>query len=356
MIDLSRALLYVSQPYALAVLRPIERALRATGREAAWFFDGPGAEYLRPDERRLPSVAAVRAFDGRAVFVPGNRVPDFFPGAKVEVFHGIGPKYGLEPGDDRKHFHVRGCFDLYCTHGPTTTPRFQKLAERHGHFSVVETGWPKVDPLFWPETDRENPWRRGWASERPIILYGSTFTAELTSAPHLLRSIGELSAQGRYNWIVTLHPKMPEAIVRGFRALEGTHLRFAPGDDVVPLLLAAEAMVSDTSSIVYEFLLLHKAVVTLRNSRPGPHLIDIDNPAVLVAAIDRALARPEPLMREIVAFTDQIHPWRDGRSSERVLDATRRLLADGRGALRRKPLNLWRKLRMRHRLGYWRPG
>ena len=38
-------LLYGSERYALAILRPIQAAIRARGDEAAWFFDGPGAEY-----------------------------------------------------------------------------------------------------------------------------------------------------------------------------------------------------------------------------------------------------------------------------------------------------------------------
>ena len=37
-------LLYGSERYALAILRPIQAAIRARGDEAARFFDGPGAE------------------------------------------------------------------------------------------------------------------------------------------------------------------------------------------------------------------------------------------------------------------------------------------------------------------------
>lgn len=346
----ARYLLYVSELYALAVLRPLEAAIRREGGTAAWFFDGPGREYLREGERRLSTVGEVRAFDPQAIFVPGNWVPDFFPGAKVEVFHGF--SVGKRSAE-RGHFRIRGLFDLYCTQGSTTTPQFRALAARYGHFHVEETGWPKVDPLF--STPPREPGRDlvGWEKPRPLVLYASTFTPELSSARELCATIGRLAGTGRFNWLVTLHPKMAEEVVQAYRALAGPHLRFVSTDDVIPLLQAADVMVSDTSSIVFEFLLLHKPVVTLRNARPGPQLIDIRNPDELPAALARALERPAELARAIVEFADAIHPYRDGRSSERVLAAARGFLARSRAGLRPKPLNLWRKLRLRQALRYY---
>jgi CDP-glycerol glycerophosphotransferase (TagB/SpsB family) len=346
-----RYLLYASQVYALAVLRPLEQVIRRRGGRAAWFFDGPGARYLRPDESRLRTVAEVREFDPVAVFVPGNSVPDFFPGIKVEVFHGfsVGKR-----SERRGHFRIRGLFDLYCTQGRTTTPQFRDLAVRHGHFHVVETGWPKTDPLFRSPPGALDSWRTDWPVARPLILFASTFTRSLSAAPRLLGTIRDLADRGAWNWLVTLHPKMPPDIVRGYRTLEGPRLRYAEADDVVPLLRAADVMVSDTSSVVYEFLLQHKPAVTFRNACPGPHVIDISDPGRLEGAIERALARPPELMREVMAFADSIHPYRDGRSSERVLEATHDFIENHRARIGPKPLNLWRRIQLRGRLGYYR--
>jgi CDP-glycerol glycerophosphotransferase (TagB/SpsB family) len=345
-----RYLLYASQTYALAVLRPLQEVIRRRGGRSAWFFDGPGSRYLRPDESRLRTVAEVREFDPHAVFVPGNSVPDFFPGVKVEVFHGfsVGKR-----SDRRGHFRIRGLFDLYCTQGRTTTPQFQRLAERHGYFHVVETGWPKTDPLFRDLAGAPNAWSSGWPTPRPLILFASTFTRSLSAAPRLIGAIRDLAERGPWNWLVTLHPKMSPDIVRDYRSCEGPRLRYAETDDVVPLLRAADVMVSDTSSAVHEFLLQHKPAVTLRNACPGPHLIDIGAPDRLQGAIEQALARPPELIREIVAFAERIHPNRDGRSSERVLEATHEFIAHHRGRLKPKPLNLWRRIQLRRRLGYY---
>ncbi len=59
-------LLYGSERYALAILRPLQAAIRARGGAAAWFFDGPGAEDLIEGERLL-TVAEVRAWKPIAV-------------------------------------------------------------------------------------------------------------------------------------------------------------------------------------------------------------------------------------------------------------------------------------------------
>jgi CDP-glycerol glycerophosphotransferase (TagB/SpsB family) len=217
----------------------------------------------------------------------------------------------------------------------------------------VETGWPKLDPLF-RGGEGGSPWRLGWPAERPLVLYASTFTPSLSSAPHLVQPIRELASGGRWNWLVTLHPKMAADVVRAYRALEGPHLRFVETDDVIPLLRAADVMVSDTSSIVFEFLLQHRPAVTFRNARPGPHLVDVREPGQLGAALERALERPPQLLREIARFGESIHPHRDGHSSERVLEAVEDFLEHRRAGLRPRPWNLWRRLALRRRLGYYR--
>ena len=52
-------------------------------------------------------------------------------------------------------------------------------------------------------------------------------------------------------------------------------------------------------------------------------------------------------------WLDQTHPYRDGRSGERVLDAVDTFTEQHQGRLRPKPLNLWRKLKIRREMGYF---
>jgi CDP-glycerol glycerophosphotransferase (TagB/SpsB family) len=191
--------------------------------------------------------------------------------------------------------------------------------------------------------------------EQPVILYHSTFSPSWSAANILYDTIRTLAQSGRWKWIVTLHPKTDPETVARYRALEGPHLHFATEDNILDLFAQVDMMISDTSSALNEFLLTYKPVVTFKNRRPGPQLIDIDRPDLLLPSIERALSRPVELMREIRNYADAIHPYRDGRSSERVLDAVDEFIAAGARNPKPKPHNWWRKLKIRKRIGYWGP-
>jgi CDP-Glycerol:Poly(glycerophosphate) glycerophosphotransferase len=341
---LARYLFFVSQSYAFAICRPLQQALRARGDEAAWFFEhDPDAHYLRADELRLTTAREAVQWNSAAIFVPGNWVPHFFPGLKVEVFHGfsVGKR-----GESKGHFRIRGSFDLYCTHGPDTTRPFEQLAKDYGYFRVRETGWPKLDPLFSGALTAPQ-------NRSPTILYASTFTESISSARVLHPLIAQLSSTDRWRWLVTLHPKMAPDVVASYKALQSPHLQFVETDDILSLYAQADVMLSDTSSVVPEFLTQHKPVVTFRNRKPGPHLINIENLNDVQPALECAFAPSAELQAAIVRYADHIHPYRDGRSSERVLAATDEAIQRGSLGLRRKPLNLWRRLQARKRLSYW---
>ena len=343
---MKRYLFYIEYDYCYGVLRPIQEAIRRSGGEIAWLPVGPeiNAGYLRPDERSFKHVSSAIDWNPDAVLVPGNEVPSFLPGLKVEVFHGLNSGKRRRKDGVQYHFIVRGLFDLYCTHGPNTTDRFQQLAEKHGHFKVAETGWSKLDPAFDGSLKKNK-------GERPVILFASTFSPRLTAAPHLLETIKKMAPTGRWKWLVNMHPKMPAEIVESYRAIQGEDFEFVETDDVLPLLARADVMLCDTSSILSEFLVMHKPVVTFRTARPADYLIDVQEPGEVEPALEQALSHPADLMARIQQYADDTHPYRDGRSSERTLDAIDTLAGEAR-KLKRKPLNLYRHWRMRQLLDY----
>ena len=346
---MKRYLFFVNQLYSFEILRPLQEAIRNRGGEVAWFFNKLDNPPLRPDEKQLHTVAEVKQYQPIAVYVPGNWVPDFFPGVKVEVFHGLANDATGKKG----HYRIRGLFDLYCTNAPEVTQKFQQLAEEHQHFHVIETGWPKLDPLF--REDQIGDLRTQISTDKPIILYASTFSPSLTSAPVLVDTIKALSEKGDYFWLLTLHPKMPKEVVARYQAMAGPNLTFIPSDQgVLPMLKTADAMLCDTSSIALEFMMLDKPLVTYRTKAPGPHLINVTEPGEIEQALAHALSRPPELLRASRDYIDALHPYRDGKSSERILDATDTFINEVAGTLKSKPLNFWRKLQIRKRMAYWR--
>ena len=349
----SRYLLFGTELYALPILRPLQAAIRARGGEVRWFLYGQDAHaHLHQDEIALTHAAEVQKFAPQAVLAAANWVPEFFPGLKVQVFHGFNVEKRV---GGRGHFRLRGMFDLYCTQGPDTTAPFNALAAEHGYFRVSETGWPKLDPLF-RGGDSSADSIRAAAGGRPVIGFGSTFTNELSCAPLLLECIANLIAKGEWYWTLTLHPRCAPEIFQRYRALAGANACFIEPAHMSSLLRAADVLVADTSSIVSEFAVQQRPVVTFRNRAPKPHMLDIQTPEALQAAIARALMPDADWQQRINAYAEAIHPDRDGHSSERVLAAIDAFREHGRNGLTAKPLNVWRRLQARWRLRYFLPG
>lgn len=342
---MGRVLLFLTKAYGLDILRPIEAAALERGHEVAWLGLDASRGLLKGSGGQLLGPAAAVAWKPDALVTHSNWAPSFLPGLKVQVFHGfsVGKR---KPG--RGHFRIRGLFDLYCTQGPDTTQPFAELAERHGNFRVRETGWSKVDSLFRPDPA---PWPV--ASDRPTVLFGSTFTPALSAAPHLLEEIERMASTGRWNWLVTLHPKLDQAWVERYAALSGPHLAFVPTLELMPALKAADVLLTDTSSIASEFVLQQRPVVTFRNRAVQPHQRNCESIAEVEGSLEAALERPASLLEEIARYVRWIHPYRDGRSSQRVVQAIEECVDLGRTGLKRRPWVPLRRLSARRKLGYW---
>ncbi len=329
----------VSERYALPILRPLAACARARGHEVRWLASDAMAAHLANDEIRLRSPRALRAFAPEAVFATVNRIPPFFPGVQVQLFHGL----NLHKRDPREgQFRIQDLFDLYCSHGPATTGPLQALASQHGHFTVVETGWPKLDTLF-AGPDEASAALRAAARGRAVVMFASTFNEPLSQARASLPVLRELVARGDRYWLLTLHPMSPPELRAEFQALAGANAVFLEAEQMADMLHAADVLVCDTSSVVEEFALLGKPVVTLRHRRPQAFMHDLDSADSLDDALRDVLADPQARRAQVDAYAAQVHPSRDGAASDRVLAAVEQVL-DGRlRAQRRRWAPWWRR-------------
>ena len=333
---------YIEHDYSYEILRPLQKEIQKQGDHVCWFLVGKQINnHLSKAEHELKTVEEVIEYDPQACFVPGNTIPNFIPGLKVQVFHSLEWK-------KKTTFRIRDCFDLYCTHGPSTTNTFNILKQKHQHFDVIETGWPKTDALF--EAIPVNfPEARG-----PIILYAPTFSPKLTSAAELYDSIKKLSKQQSWFWIIKFHPKMNPKLVDQYRKIEGKNLKIIEQDSIAPLLKSAELMVSDTSSVIGEFALLKKPTITLNNAMPDDYIINISNHTELESAINAVLADKTAIFKEVAEYAKQLHPYYDGQSSQRVLQAVTNMSYKNLDYLKPKPKNIFRHIKMRMKLNYWK--
>ena len=324
---------------------PLQKEIVSRGFEVYWFSDLEYTKkYFESTDLLLNTVKEVIDYQPHIILTATDVVPDFFTGIKVEIFHGF---LSNKREEMKSHFRIRGFFDLYTTQGPSTTSVFKALADKHGCFEVVETGWSKVDPLF--------PIEEKVKGERPVILISSTFTTRLSLAKNeaVFLEIKRLAATGNYDFMCVLHPKLENDVKEKFKTLTGNHFTYFDTTNLVPLFKKADIMFSDTTSAIIEFLLQNKPVVTFRNNKPDEHLINITEVSEIEKAIELALTKPHKTMKAIEKYIQITHPYFDGKSSSRIVDASIAFLNKDKSHLKPKPLNLLRKWKIRKLLNYY---
>lgn len=332
-----RYLHFVTQPYSLSVIEPLAELIAAESWGENLVFVSPKVRaYYKLSFPVCEHLQEASAFRPEVVFVPGNVIYPRLPGLKVQIFHGLCEEKG-------GHYKITGFFDLYCTSGPLITAKFQQLAQRYGHFQVVETGWAKVDALLAPTDRDELAAQLKVPRNNKVVLYAPTFSPRFKSTEKMLTIIEHLPRPDE-TWFVKLHDLIAPADRERFRQKASEHIRFYESPNNIPLLQLADVLISDTSSIVYEFILLDKPVITLDAQIRLEKGINLTDVSQIRAALDRSLARPEEFKAGREAVMAAIHPYRDGNCSRRILLAVEDFLQkDLSRRLRRKPLNLWRR-------------
>lgn len=337
-------LLFVSHSYAFSILRPLQTEILKRGDNVAWYIEDTSPTFLREGEKQLKTIDDVLKFNPYAIFAPGNHIYDFFPGIKVEIFHGLYYKR-TDFGD---HYKIRGFFDIYCTTSPLFTPTFKQLSEKYKFFKVYETGWCKFDSY-------DTSIKRNSENGNPTIIYAPTFSKGITSTEELYPEIRKIISSGKWNWIFSFHPKTDDKTILKYRSLaqEFPNVVFSDTEDKQELYQLADVMVSDSSSVIYEFLWFNKPVVTLKNTFPADHLLNINEASLLEEAIKQALTYPPELIKNIKAFMDIVHPMRDRNAAKRILDSVDDFNSKYKGKIKKKPLNLIRNLKLRKKAAYF---
>jgi len=341
-------LIYISYSYALPIGNPLETEIKKRGFEVKWFADlEDGKNAIQNKEGYIDSIQNVIAYQPDIILVATDSVPDFISGLKVQVFHGFNAQKRPSKANAFSHFRIRGFFDLYCTQGPSTTKGFKIQAKKQPHFEVIETGWSKVDSLF--------PLKTKHISKIPTIIIASTFTERLSLAYNdsVYNEIKRLSNTGIFNFIMVLHPKIPKGIVEKWKSLNGAYFKFHNTTDLIPLYKQADIMFADTTSAIQEFLLQEKPVVVFNHTFKHNYLIHVNEANNIESALKNATFPPENLMLNIKEFIKDLHPYSDGQSSKRIIDASIQFLHKDKSYLKTKPLNLARKYKMRKRLKYF---
>lgn len=340
-----RILLFCENRYAIDILNPLQEYVTDNNlpHEVMWYIHKPKIstfEYASK-VRWTNSIQEAYDFLPEAVFVPGNIVPYYLPGVKIQVFHG----YAAEKKD---HWIIRRYFDTYFTQGPYFTSHFKALSEEYGDFEVVETGWPKQD---WIKRnlhtyDAERQRLLDSTGRKRIILYAPTFSPKLTSLPleGMKERLGELAEHNDALVVMKFHPLTRKEWADEYRAWAESKdnvIFVNQGENITKYQLMSDVLISDTSSTVYEFLLLSRPVITVRTIAKDIYWENTATPDGLEEAYRRAMNDPEAIARR-QWIVDNYDPYLDGHVCERMLNAAADYIRR-HGVPSKRRLNLWRK-------------
>lgn len=343
-----KAVLFCANPYAFGILEPLWRELQHRNYEVLWFVPErilPGFPFKQVAKWKS-DIKAIYDFKSDAIFVPGNEVPHYLRGVKVQVFHGLA-------GEKRGHFSVRNYFDLYLTQGPYFTAGFKKITAGRADIEVTETGWCKLDSLFTNHaaylTEKQSLLIKH--NCQSVVLYAPTFSPSLTSTVNAFNDVFKLASSLDILLLIKFHDLMDKEVAQRYaeEAKKYNNVIIVEDRNIIKTMIMSDLMISDTSSVVYEFLLLDKPVVTINSTSENLDWRDIKNPAQLKEIVLSELAKDTfgAARKKII---DLYHPYTDGKSSVRMVDAVEDYIKRN-GVPERRKLNFYRRWKINKLFG-----
>jgi CDP-glycerol glycerophosphotransferase (TagB/SpsB family) len=111
--------------------------------------------------------------------------------------------------------------------------------------------------------------------------------------------------------------------------------------DINKFLLISDVMISDSSSVVFEFLLIDKPVITYRNASPDKYWRDITDPLQLTDAFEKEMSSDEFAEKRKAAI-QYFDPYNDGQSCKRMLVAAKNYIEE-HGVPQKRELGYFRR-------------
>jgi len=345
-----KILFYISKKYSLPIIDPIVKYLEDTNHLFAFFTSQKVMKQIPTDLNRykfLSNIEETKLFSPDLVIVPGNFVDFRIPGIKVQIFHGLGV-------EKASHYKIRHFFDVYCTSGPFVTGKYKKLQKKNKYFLVKETGWSKADHIVnYPTINLREKFKI--PKNKKVILFAPTHSKKMQSAESLLPIIPNMINEDEI-WFLKFHELMNKKVKNSIR--NSKNIKIIDDYDITPYLHLADVLITDTSSVAYEFMILDKPVITYRTQSRKNKGIDISRPSELRKAIDISLSDPQEFHQNRINHIKEINPRIDGKICENLISTLEKILNNNELQGKIKPLNLFRKFQVlyheKHKKGYLR--
>ena len=303
-----RILVEARTPLNLAVIRPVLDRLRSDPRIRLQFTGSDRAD-LRAAFEELGVAGSVigrdeatwTRFDLYVNTDPWEAVALRRVSRQLNFFHGVAGKYDLDcPADlplgfdryDAVAFPNGRRRDSYVEAGIVPADRARLI------------GYPKIDVLANGRDGPRHEARLGLDPARPTVIFAPTFS-HASALNHAGEAIIEALLAGGCNVIAKLHDRAldpdprytggvnwPERLGR----YAGPHFLLAASGDSTPFVLASDVMVTDHSSIGFEFCVLDRPLVVydapglVETARINPEKVALLRSAAAVVGDAAALA------------------------------------------------------------------
>lgn len=319
--ETSSIAVYLSLPMHYAIFENIHRHLPevilvAGNQRTAQYLDQRNISYTR--ERLYPEAVIMADYLQHKYPVKGIK--------KIQIFHGVGCK---------NYFYGKISSDQFCL---VPGPSWAEKLKVYGINDLEVVGYAKTDDLFSGLWNKEALLRDiGGDINKKTVLYAPTW-GKISSAKQLQEVISRLTA--RFNVLVKLHDNSPDKWQQIYRDIPG--IIYCQEVDATKYLYVADILISDFSSIVFEFAQLYRPIIVfgvsdeyLQINAPDPPWWDIANRLVntedvepmVVTLLDETW-QPDAKYKKIV---DAVFGYRDGNSGKRGAEIIRSIVTTGKG-------------------------
>jgi hypothetical protein len=318
-----KTILFCTEPNSFNILKPLADELEKKKYEYIWYvtpklFD----DFPYKHQMHTNSINYLDDFKSDVIFTPTDKVPYWLRGLKVHIFDSL-------MVDEKRYSEMINYFDLYLTPGPKFTMIFQQLSDRNKNFDVIETGWSKLDILFSIANDDNISWERDKLLEKYgvkyIILYAPSSNMELTSVVKLKDIIVKLSSRKDVLFMIKFDENMSKEIVEEYKEIDTPNILILDDNNLSKNMHIANVLISDTNSLVYEFILLDKPVLTVDTklkditwSNQGANGIYLNVVRTLQSSVATRNRRAQT--------KKSYHPYDDGKSAKRMVEETKRYI------------------------------
>jgi glycosyltransferase involved in cell wall biosynthesis len=351
-----RILFDAVSPMSFAVFRPVFDRLRRDDRLEFWFT-------THGDVWRAPEIFGAHAFAAHIVSastaarmkVDAYVNTDFWDMTwlhrrtrRVHLFHGVAGKYGLDAPTDLAP--TISAFDCLMFANADRRSRYIEAGlVPDDDVKAALVGYPKLDRLVDGSLDRRVIARQLALNPKvPTVIYAPTWSPYSSLNAMGEQVIEQLAAEG-LQVLVKLHDRSYDHRERGSGGIDWA-ARLAKYDnhalirtvreaDGSPFMVVADAMVSDHSSIAFEYMLLDRPIVVIDRPDLITHAgisgdkvqrlrtaADVArDPTEMTRAILSGLAQPQRLSAERRRTAEDLF-YRPGTATDRAVHLIYRLI------------------------------